>query len=342
MGLRLRKSINLGGGFRVNFSKSGVGYSWGVPGYRITKTASGRKRRTYSIPGTGISYVNESKTPSSPRNRRPITNPISSVQNEHLQDIDSAQIEELQPAEYQELLSKLSKILVANRISNILLLFVFLLFQPLFLIIVAIGLAMKVVIHIYGKIELHYDLDEFRFSEYKNRIETWNFLNENKKLWQVIQAAAVTNKKVNAGASRNINRRIIKFLIKKPFYLKANVDTLQVKLRKETLIFLPDKILLIRGIKAGAIEYETISHRVSSVRFIESGIVPSDAQIVDYTWQYVNKSGTPDKRFKNNRKLPVCLYGQIFITSPSGLNIELQCSSNEKAKMFEERINNDR
>jgi hypothetical protein len=73
MGLRLRKSINLGGGFRVNFSKSGVGYSWGVPGYRITKTASGRKRRTYSIPGTGISYVNESKTPSSPRNRRPIT-----------------------------------------------------------------------------------------------------------------------------------------------------------------------------------------------------------------------------------------------------------------------------
>jgi hypothetical protein len=27
MGLRYRKSVNLGGGFRVNFSKSGVGYS---------------------------------------------------------------------------------------------------------------------------------------------------------------------------------------------------------------------------------------------------------------------------------------------------------------------------
>lgn len=60
MGFRFRKSINLGGGFKINLSKSDVGYSWGVKGYRITKTASGRTRRTYSILGTGISYVNES------------------------------------------------------------------------------------------------------------------------------------------------------------------------------------------------------------------------------------------------------------------------------------------
>ena len=61
MGLRFRKSINLGGGFRINLSKSGVGYSWGVKGYRVTKTASGRTRKTYSIPGTGISWVDESR-----------------------------------------------------------------------------------------------------------------------------------------------------------------------------------------------------------------------------------------------------------------------------------------
>ena len=52
MGFRYRKSINLGGGFRINLSKSGVGYSWGVKGFRVTKTASGRTRKTYSIPGT--------------------------------------------------------------------------------------------------------------------------------------------------------------------------------------------------------------------------------------------------------------------------------------------------
>ena len=60
MGLRFRKSINLGGGFRVNLSKSGVGYSWGTKGLRVTKTAKGKSRVTASIPGTGISYVAES------------------------------------------------------------------------------------------------------------------------------------------------------------------------------------------------------------------------------------------------------------------------------------------
>lgn len=59
MGFRYRKSKKLPGGFRINFSKSGIGYSWGFKGYRKTKMANGRTRTTYSIPGTGISYVEE-------------------------------------------------------------------------------------------------------------------------------------------------------------------------------------------------------------------------------------------------------------------------------------------
>ena len=40
-----------------NFLLLFIGYSWGVPGYRVTRTASGKTRTTASIPGTGISYV---------------------------------------------------------------------------------------------------------------------------------------------------------------------------------------------------------------------------------------------------------------------------------------------
>ena len=59
MGWRFRKSIDILGLFRINFSKSGVGFSWGVPGYRVTKMANGRTRKTVSIPGTGVSHVSE-------------------------------------------------------------------------------------------------------------------------------------------------------------------------------------------------------------------------------------------------------------------------------------------
>ena len=58
MGFRFRKSINLGP-IRINLSKSGVGYSVGTKGARITKTAKGGTRTTLSIPGTGISFVKE-------------------------------------------------------------------------------------------------------------------------------------------------------------------------------------------------------------------------------------------------------------------------------------------
>lgn len=59
MGMRFRKSFG-SKHFRVTLSKSGVGYSCGVKGARITRTASGRTRKTASIPGSGISYITES------------------------------------------------------------------------------------------------------------------------------------------------------------------------------------------------------------------------------------------------------------------------------------------
>ena len=59
MGFRFRKSVSAGP-LRINFSKSGIGYSVGTEGYRVTKKATGGYRSTASLPGTGISYVKES------------------------------------------------------------------------------------------------------------------------------------------------------------------------------------------------------------------------------------------------------------------------------------------
>ncbi|QHO68255.1 DUF4236 domain-containing protein [Pediococcus pentosaceus] len=59
MGWRYRKSLNLGKYFRINFSKSGIGWSTGFKGFRYTKKANGGTRTTNTISGTGISYVKD-------------------------------------------------------------------------------------------------------------------------------------------------------------------------------------------------------------------------------------------------------------------------------------------
>jgi hypothetical protein len=55
MGFYYRKSVNLGP-FRVNLSKSGLGYSFGGRGFRVGTTARGKKYTSFSIPGTGVGY----------------------------------------------------------------------------------------------------------------------------------------------------------------------------------------------------------------------------------------------------------------------------------------------
>jgi len=56
MGLRFKKSVKLGKGFKLNVSKSGLSVSAGVKGARISANSKGRVTGTVGLPGTGLSY----------------------------------------------------------------------------------------------------------------------------------------------------------------------------------------------------------------------------------------------------------------------------------------------
>jgi hypothetical protein len=62
--------------------------------------------------------------------------------------------------------------------------------------------------------------------------------------------------------------------------------------------------------------------------------IPSDSEVVETTWEKANKNGTPDKRFKDNFQIPVCLYGSIEIKSTSGINEAYSFSNHDKAQQF--------
>jgi hypothetical protein len=55
MGWGYRKRLNYGP-IRINLSRSGVGASLGVRGFRITRSSTGRRYITLSLPGTGLSW----------------------------------------------------------------------------------------------------------------------------------------------------------------------------------------------------------------------------------------------------------------------------------------------
>jgi len=57
MGWRIRRWISLGGGIRASLSRRGVGWSWGIPGFRIGRGADGAGWVSIGIPGTGIYFT---------------------------------------------------------------------------------------------------------------------------------------------------------------------------------------------------------------------------------------------------------------------------------------------
>ena len=331
MGLRYRKSINLGGGFRINLSKSGVGYSWGGKGFRYTKTANGRTRRTLSIPGTGISYVDESKSKNKNQPKQYTENDITDYET-----IKNANVSNFRNEEYIEFINALEDILSSNKTSNIFIWISIILFPvPIIGILCMIAsLVYKYNIRKNGVINLEYEMDQESSETYKSRMDSWKIINTCDKLWSISSTSSVSNKKIHAGAGTLVTRKEIKLSDKLPFYLKSNINIYTLANKNETIILLPDKIIIIQNNKVGVVSYDDLEINVHQTRFIENESVPKDATIIEYTWQYVNKNGTPDKRHKNNKQLPVCNYGEISIKSKSGINILLNVSDFTKIDTF--------
>jgi hypothetical protein len=143
-----------------------------------------------------------------------------------------------------------------------------------------------------------------------------------KKIWQKLHTKGVVDQKYNAGASQLVSRRQIYVSPHRlpASFLKTNISIPYIALRNTELFFFPERLILKRGNSFGAIFYKNINVESSPSKFIEEESLAADATVVDHTWKYLNKSGGPDRRFSDNRKLPICLYTDYEFTSANGLN----------------------
>ena len=314
MGFRYRKSINLGGGFRVNLSKSGVGYSFGGKGYRYTKKAGGGTRTTTSIPGTGLSYVHETggkkRSNSGGRatpNKTPAQVPAIVENTYDTQEIKNASVKGMVSEGLEDMLAAAEKSLFYYNLSIVgfwgclILGCAF----PLLWLVAAASLVGFIWVKKNAAIDLEYTFEDNQAAEVAERMAPLQKIAKSKKLWYISQTSKVKDKKHSAGASNTIKRNDCKVSNKVPFPFKTNATAVCFEVGKEKLVFLPDKLFVFQNGNIGALSYSDIKTEVKGQRFIEDEAVPKDAKIVDYTWKYVNKSGGADKRFKDNKKIPV-------------------------------------
>lgn len=172
-------------------------------------------------------------------------------------------------------------------------------------------------------LEILYTLDGELNGLHKHFLELFLKFTQTGRVWQNLKATSVSDSKYHAGASQLVTRVPVGGIYRHKLplqYLKTNVSIPCVVLKGTELYFFPERLIVKRGQKFGAAFYKNIRIESSNVRFIEDGSVPRDAQVVDSTWKYPNKSGGPDRRFSDNRQLPICLYTEYSFQSEGGLN----------------------
>ncbi|MGA4792256.1 hypothetical protein [Nocardia sp. AB354] len=156
-------------------------------------------------------------------------------------------------------------------------------------------------------------------------------------LWRIEASRQLTGthqRKVNALARSLINRSPVRLQFEKPKHLVTNVVVPTFVCGRDALYLLPDRILVRTQRTFSDVTYSRLDIDWSVSRFIESGRVPRDGKQVDTTWQYANIGGGPDRRFKNNRQIPVMAYDRLTLSSGEGLSWLVDCSRPDSAKQL--------
>lgn len=319
MGFRFRKSLNLGGGFRLNFSKSGIGFSIGGKGFRYTHTATGRHRSTFSIPGSGISYVVESGAKK--RSSRSRARADSATQATPAEPRINAKA--YQPQEALGLICAMQRAFRLNGFSNgLILTFVFAFLSHTFLWTGLLGILLKLFVHLKFPVQLPYTLSEEEQHEYEAWRTSWLRLKTSNKLWLVVAPT-------EAEGGTSLARYPLEVLDKAPFFLKTDVPVFGLKSGNDSLYFLPDRLLILSRDEWGAVgivPYRDLTLVCDIKPFVEGESVPNDAQVVAQQWLWATKDGSPDRRYKHNRQIPVCEYGEMTIEAGEAPLMRVVCS----------------
>lgn len=181
---------------------------------------------------------------------------------------------------------------------------------------------------------LVYDLPGAASAQQQTLDDALGQLMRSRVIWRLNSQSAVLDWKRNAGASYDVKRERISVRRSVPPRVESNIVPLCIDLSSIKMFFLPDQVLYWQRGTFASIGYKDLKFEAMSTRFIEDEAQIPDSQQVGSTWRYVRKDGGPDRRFNNNRQLPVMLYGVVTGVSSGGLNLVLHTSNVDAASSF--------
>lgn len=355
----IRKSVSFGP-VRVNFSKSGVGVSAGVRGLRFGTGPRGH----YVRAGVGGIYYRQSpgertrpvrSQPGNYQGRRTELPPLTHREkNVEMVEIDSAPVNDISDETFAAIMDDVVRRRRRPRLA---------IWLPLMCIAAAIAVAVAQLPPAFAGLFIllllpsillglwidssrrnsvvAYDLDDELQDRYADMCEAFDELIACAKAWHIGAAGNIQDyhtSKRNAGANTLVDLKPTLLRYRQPKAFKSNITPPSMTVGRQTIYLFPDVLLIEEGNMCGGAQYRELDVTVEAINQVEGGALPSDAQVVGETWRYPNKSGGPDKRFRDNKRLPICRYEILTIKSASGITEVLQFSRVGPASLLAHRM----
>ncbi|MBT1711961.1 DUF4236 domain-containing protein [Fulvivirgaceae bacterium PWU5] len=358
MAWSFRKSKSFGP-FRFSFSNRGVGMSMGVKGARIGVNSRGTH---VTLGANGIYYRKNIRG----KSRISAVDTWSVKQAEFeakVRDVeDDAAMNSLTDVDSQDFVSELESkagqfafykpVLIAGLIGMML----YVGFcqsrsadMPIFLVLGIVLMAGWVTSLVWIRrwderrrtMFVDYTMEEGHRELYDKFILSFQEFATTSRIWHNVATETLEDRRRHGGANQSVDRTLIKEIsshrLPSP-HLVMNVSVPYMHLADKEVYFFPERIIFRRGRQLGAVFYKNIQIKREDVRFQESESLLADATVVDQRWQYLNKDGEPDRRFKGNRLLSICLYTEYTFTSGQGWNDTIMTSRTGAMDRFAEFI----
>lgn len=185
-------------------------------------------------------------------------------------------------------------------------------------------------------IEVQFDTDDTAQRAYGSLVRAYESLRSCAAVWDVTSDRDTNRVAERTTASRVVERRRVDLDYSKSDLIRFGGRAMSfANANGEDILIYPGAILMQRGDGAFALlDLREVEVESEAARFIEDEQVPADAEVIGNTWTKANRDGSPDRRFNGNYQIPICLYGRIRLTSPTGLTEEYQFSNVRSALVF--------
>lgn len=186
----------------------------------------------------------------------------------------------------------------------------------------------------YLSITFDYGADNLK-TQYSNLVSAFTTLKSSEKIWDMTFSQA--NLETKAAAQTSMTRSEVSFSFSSLEVIETNEKTLHFQnFNGGDFYFYPSFIIYFKSKEEIAIlDYSDLHLHYTESRFLEEAKnIPTDTEKIGETWYRVNKDGSPDKRFADNYKIPIVLYGSIQLKTTSGVNELYYISDAQKAKHY--------